>query len=209
MKNENKRNFVKVLVLVVALIVLGISVTYAYFTSLITGDASDTSVQTGNLQIETNLETVGAINNTKLRLIDNSDIATSSEKVSFYVKNTSTSTISADYYVYLTDISLSKNLYSSYFKWELLNGSESIASGDFANAKRSDTAQSGEADNVTTTVENMSLNTEVIRIPQNTTHNLIFRMWLENDSTTNQLDLINGNFSGKLYLEAVPVSVNQ
>ena len=208
-KNENKKNFFKVLVLVVALIILGVSVTYAYFTSLITGDAEETSAQAGNLQIETNLETVAEINNTKLRLINSTDIEANAENVSFYVKNTSTSTVNADYFIYLTDITLSKNLYSNYFKWQLLKDDEILASGDFASVDRTDTPQTDEANNVTTTIENIQLNTEAIRLPVNTTQNLSLRMWLENDENVNQINLINGNFSGKLYLEAVPVSVNQ
>lgn len=208
MKEKNENNFSKVIILVVALIVLGISTTYAYFTAKITGEPTTTILKAGNLKIESNLESVSAINNTKIRLIDASDKATSAEKVTFYVKSTSSSTVDAKYYIYLKDITLTKNLYSNYFKWELLRNGVVINSGSFDNATRTSAINSGEANNVSTTAEDIALNSEAITLAKNTSDTIVFRVWLENDSAANQIELTNGSFSGKLYLEAVPVSSN-
>lgn len=203
---NNKRNFSKVMVLVVALIVLAVSVSYAFFTARITGTPIKTVVKAGNLKIDTNLESVSAINNLKIKLIDASAKETSAEKVSFYVKNATDSTVDAKYYIYLRDITLTKNLYSNYFKWELVKNGTVINSGTFANATRTDTATSGEASNVSTTAADITLTKDAITIAKNTNDNLIFRIWLENDAVANQIELTNGSFSGRLYLEAVPVS---
>jgi len=195
MKENTKRNLTKIIVLVVALIVLAVSATYAYFAAVISGTPSQTTLSAGNLKIETNLNSASAINNPQLQLINASDKSTKAETVSFYVKNTSSSTVSAKYYIYLKDISLSSNLRSKYLKWELLRGTTSVATGTFVNATSSTTQ--------------IQLNTTALNIAKNTTDNLVFRLWLENDASTNQTSLMNGSFSGKLYLEATPVSVNQ
>lgn len=208
MKEKNKSNFSKVIVLVVALIVLGISTTYAYFTAKVSGTPTKTTLTSGNLKIETNLESVSAINNTNMRLINASDKATSAEKVTFYVKNTADSTVNANYYIYLKGITLSKNLYSNYFKWELLCNDTVVGSGTFASATRTDTVTSGEADNVSTSAADITLNTEAIVLEKNTSDTIVFRVWLENDNNTNQINLTKGSFAGKLYLEAVPVASN-
>lgn len=208
MKEKNGNNFSKVIILVVALIVLGISTTYAYFTARITGEPTTTSIKAGNLKIESNLESVSAINNTKIRLIDESEKTTSAEKVTFYVKSTSDSTVDAKYYIYLKDIKLTKNLYSNYFKWELLKNGVVINSGNFGSAIRTNAITDGEANNVSTTAEDIALNSEAITLAKNTSDTIVFRIWLENDSNINQIELTNGSFSGKLYLEAVPVSSN-
>lgn len=208
MKEESKSNFSKVIVLVVALIVLGISTTYAYFTNKLSGTPSTTSLTSGNIKIETNLESVSAINNKKIKLINEADKETSAEKVTFYIKNTAESNVDAKYYVYLKEITLSKNLYSNYFKWELLQNGSVVGSGDFGSATRTDTATAGEADNVSTTAADIALNAEALPLSKNTSDTIIFRVWLENDENTNQISLTNGSFTGKLYLEAVPVSSN-
>ncbi len=211
MKENTKSNYAKGIILTVALIVIGVSVTYAYFTSKIAGEAKDTSLQAGTLRIDTNLDSdsINAINNLKLHLIESADIEKKAESVSFYVKNTAESNISAEYDIYLTDISLSKNLYSKYFKWELLNGTTSIGNGTFENVTRTDTPGDSESNTTLTNVERIKLNTNKITIAPDSTDNLIFRMWLENNNEINQIELTNGNFLGKLYLEAIPVSQNQ
>lgn len=206
---NKKSNYTKIIVLVLALIVLGVAATYAYYTSSISGTPSQTSLESGKLYFNTNLESVSAINNTKLHLINAVDKNTQAEKVTFTAENTSNSTVSAKYYVYLKNVKLSKNLYSEYFKWELVQNGTVRSSGSFATASRSDAATTGEAENVITSANDIQLNTDALVIAPNTKDTVIFRMWLENSETENQIELTNGSFSGKLYLEAVPVSQNE
>lgn len=203
---RKKSGFAKVVVLVFALIVLAISLTYAYFTANISGTPSTTTLKSGNLVVETDLESANAINNSKMSLINESAKEESSDKVTFYVTNTKDSTVSAKYYIYLDDITLTKNLYSEYLKWELLKNDSVIYSGTFKNAIRTSDVTSGEADNVSTTAEKIQLNTEALTLDINSTDNLVFRMWLENDPDVNQLSLTEGAFAGRLYIEAVPLT---
>lgn len=214
-KRSNRRNISKILVLVVALIVLGVSGSYAFYTTTIKGTAKTTKATSGVFRVTSNLDSTKAIKNSKINLTNAEDVATKAEKVTFTVTNASDSNIEGNYFITLKEITISKNLFSNYFKWELLNGETSVASGNFGfdsntiNTIRTDTPTEGEADNVTTTIKDIKLNTEAILLPVNTTHNLTFRIWLENDKNQNQIELTNGTFSGRLYLEAIPISQNQ
>lgn len=210
---NSKKNFARVMILVMALIVLGISGTYAYYTSTITGNAVKTTASSGKIEITSSLETANAIQNTKIALINEDEISTKAEKLNFDINNTSNSTLDGKYFVYLKNSKLSKNLYSEYFKWSLINkdcdettNNCTLASGSFANARRTDTPLADEAENVVTTIDNIQLNSTAIEIDKNSTQNLEFRLWIQNDPDNNQIALTEGYFEGKLYIEAFPVS---
>lgn len=208
-KNEMKNHLIKIGVLVVAIITIGISLSYAYYSANMSGESELPSTTAARLDLTSTLTDAQVINNAKLSLTNPSDVKTKAEKVEFAVQNANTSTVAGKYYVYLTDIKLTKNLYSEYFKWQLVrvtgsNESE-IASGNFATAVRVGNMTEGEASNVLTTAEDIGLNKVALQIPVNTTDNLIFRVWLENDENVNQVDLTNGSFQGKLKIEATPV----
>ncbi len=202
---KEKNHFAKVIVLVLALIVLGISMTYAYFTSQITGEPA-TNIGSGRLDVTTSLTEATAMNNTKVKLVDSDSDA---EKVSFTVTSASTSTVDGKYDVYLQAVQLSKNLFSDDFKWKLVNGEQVLGEGTFASPERKTEAADGEEANAIVDIKDMKLNTTSISIIPGHTDHLEFRVWLQNSPTENQIELTNGSFSGKLYLEAVPVSKNQ
>ena len=191
---NKKKNITKVLVLVVSLIVIGISGTYAYYTLAMTGEATKTTAKSGVFKIISSLDTANAVNNTKLKLIEPTEKEVKAEKVTFTVTSKDESTIDGQYFIYLKNITLSKNLYSKYLKWELLQNGEIKDSGTFEDAVRTDT------------VANIKLNKEALQITKKTTDTLIFRMWLENDENVNQISLTEGSFAGRLFLEAFPVS---
>ncbi len=206
-KKANKKQLIKVVVLVVALIVLAFSGTYAYFVNSASQDPTVTSAKSGVFKIESSLENTSAIRNPKLVLISEDQKDTKADKLTFTVTSTSESTVDGTFNLYMQDIQLTKNLYTKYLKWELLNEEGSIiAEGDFENAIRVGEAVEGEAKNVITDVEQMSLNNTGIEIPKNKTKTYTFRMYLLNDANKNQIDLTEGSFSGRLYLEAAPVS---
>ncbi len=209
-KNENKRQLTKVLILVVALVVIAFSGTYAYFTSNFVGNPNTTTAKSGVFKVESSLETVSAIRNRRMVLIHVTDTQDQREeladKLVFTVTSTDESTVDGEFNLYLQDITLSKNLYSKYLKWELLKGTEIISSGDFESAVREDTPTDGEEANVVTNVKAFQLNTSALELPKNTTQTYTFRMYLLDDPNKNQIELTEGSFSGRLYLEAVPVS---
>ncbi len=200
-----KSHYTKVIVLVVALIVLGVSTTYAFYSTSIKGEAGETSLGSAKLNVTTNLESAGAINNPKLKLVSSAEQA---EKVSFTVTNENTSTVSAKYYISLHDLTISSNLYSKDFQWDLSQDGTVKASGNFASATKTSDPVSSAAANAVTNAENLQLNTDALIIAPGKTDNLVFRIWLQN-TDENQIALTNGSFSAKLYLEAVPQSTQE
>lgn len=205
-EKKNKNQWVKVFILVIALIVLAFSGTYAYFTSSFIGEPNTTTAKSGVFKVESSLETSNAINNKKMILINENQREEKAEKLTFTITSTSESTIDGKFSVYLKNIKLSKNLYSKYLKWELLKEKEIISSGDFENAIRIGSEEANEEKNVLTDVEEIKLNIEELELPKNTTQTFTFRMYLLNDTTKNQIELTEGSFSGRLYIEAIPVS---
>lgn len=206
----NKRQLKKVLILVVALIVLAFSGTYAYFSTNFVGKPSTTTVTSGVFDVESSLETESAIRNRRMVLIHVTDTQDQrdekADKLTFTVTSTDESTVDGEFNIYLKDIKLTKNLYTKYLKWELLKGNEIINSGNFENAVRVDTPIDEEEDKVITDVEEFQLNTTALSLPKNTTQTYTFRMYLLDDPKKNQIELTEGSFNGRLYLEAVPIS---
>lgn len=208
-ENEMKNQAIKIGIFVVAIVVLGVSLSYAFYTALLSGNADIDNTSAARLDLTSTLNDTPAINNTKLELIDPSKKDTLAEKVEFSVTNANTSTVNGKYFVYLTDIHVTRNLYSKYFKWELVRitntGESLIESGNFSTVTRVGAPVDGEANNVMTTVEDIGLNKVALQIPKNTTDSFIFRLWIENDPDANQIDLTEGTFQGKLKIEASPV----
>lgn len=207
-KKVMKNQAIKIGILVVAIVVLGVSLSYAYYSANKSGNSQIDETTAGRLDLSSTLTTASAINNAKLQLLDASNVAAEAEKVEFSVTSADTSTVNGKYYIYLTDIQLSKNLYSKYFKWQLVritsNGESEIANGNFENATRSDTPSEIEEEKAVTSVEDITLNSTVLTIAPNTTDQLLFRLWLENDPDNNQIELTEGTFRGKLKIEATP-----
>ncbi len=207
-KKEIKRHIIKIGILLVSVVLLGTSLSYAYFTANISGRVEIEETTAARLDITSDLPESTTINNSQLQLIDQAEKETKSEKVEFSVTNANTSTVNGQYFIYLTDIKLTKNLYSKYFKWELAkkedNGETILSNGTFVDAERSDEPAADENNNVKTTAEEILLNSTGIRIPINHSDNLVFRIWVENDTEVNQISLTNGSFQGRLRLEASP-----
>lgn len=206
-KNRMVKNGVLISVLIISIIVIGISFSYAFYTAGIVGNSKINQNSAAKLNVTTTLTSTNAISAAELALIDSSEYLTKAEKVSFSVTNNNDSTIKAKYTIKLEELSLSKNLFSKYFKWALvINGgleNEKVFTGDFA-----DESISLEGNSDTTMVTNLSkiliTDEEALLLDINATDSIEFYIWLENDPILDQLYLINGNFSGKLSLDAVP-----
>ena len=144
------------------------------------------SITTANVDID--VLTCQYINDPKLMLINDSDRVASAPYTSFAITSKSTSTISADYTLYLTDFTISDNFVSNDFKWELVrkndSGETQVATGNFANA---------------VTGKDYTLTTANITIAPQDTHQYIFRIWLSY-TDNDQANLLNGSFSGKIAL---------
>ncbi len=207
-KKEMRNHVIKIGILVVAVITLGISISYAYYSAVISSDVKFQE-KAAKFDITSSLESAGSISNTKMSLIDAANVKTEADKVEFTITNANTSTVNGRYFIYLTNIEITKNLYHEDFKWELVRvtttGENNIASGNFSTAVRSSTVTPGEADKVSTTAEDILLNKVALEIAPSSTDNLIFRLWLENDPVGNQIELTEGSFKGKLKIDASPI----
>ena len=209
-KKLKKKSFVKntvlISVLVVSIIVIGISLSFAYFTMSIQGSSDTGNNQAAILNVTTTLTTADAINATSLAIIDGSEYLTKAESIEFTVTNNTDSNVNALYTINMTDITISKNMLSQYFKWALVINSDTsnAITGSFQDLSLAD---EGKSDTSTVTIGSKVLiadeNARSLSI--GATDTITLYLWLENDDNVDQLYLTNGTFSGKLSLNATPV----
>ena len=209
-KKLKKKSFVKntvlISVLVVSIIVIGISLSFAYFTMSIQGSSDTGNNQAAILNVTTTLTTADAINATSLAIIDGSEYLTKAESIEFTVTNNTDSNVNALYTINMTDITISKNMLSQYFKWALVINSDTsnAITGSFQDLSLAD---EGNSDTSTVTIGSKVLiadeNSRSLSI--GATDTITLYLWLENDDNVDQLYLTNGTFSGKLSLNATPV----
>lgn len=206
-KASNKKLFVMSTILVVSLVVLGISFSYAYFALRYRGTAEVPENNAAVLNVSSTLTSATAINASRMNLISATDVDTQAKNVSFSVTNENTSNVNAKYIVKLVDFTVTKNLSSQFFKWKLVvnpgTSEEKSLTGNFldntiATEGTSDITQLSGLTKILVTEEN------ALPLSIGMTDNLIFYIWLENSDTIDQQYLTNGSFSGKLALEAFP-----
>ncbi len=209
-KKLKKKSFVKntvlISVLVVSIIVIGISLSFAYFTMSIQGSSDTGNNQAAILNVTTTLTTADAINATSLAIIDGSEYLTKAESIEFTVTNNTDSNVNALYTINMTDITISKNMLSQYFKWAL------VINSDTGNAITGSFQDLSLADEGNTDTSTVTIGSKVLIADENArslsigaTDTITLYLWLENDDNVDQLYLTNGTFSGKLSLNATPV----
>ena len=181
-----QRNFILYLSLIIIIISVAFTISYAYLKANVTGNdtATTTNVTSGTLDIT--FATSAYINNNNLLLISDSDAATKAEQTSFTIDNTK-SNISGKYTLSLTELSISDNLKSNDFKWELLKNDSTINSGNFSTA---------------VTANDFNLTSSNQTITPGTTDSYKLRIWLS-ETTSDQLSLTNGSFSAKVKMTAI------
>jgi len=205
--NEVKKYSIMVIVFVISIVLIGVSLSYAYFSAKFTGNASTPTAKAAIMNVTTSLVTAQAINSDKLAIIDPADYKEKSEKVAFTVTNENTSNVNAKYTIKIDDMSLSKNLFSKYFKWELTinegTANEKVFQGNFEDA--SVTPEGTEDKSMLTGLSKILVTDEqALSLNINQTDDIKFYIWLENDENVNQIYLTEGTFNGKLSMNAVP-----
>jgi len=207
-KNSTLQKYtILAVVLVFVIVLVGFGMSYAFFSISFTGNGEVPSSSAATLNVTTTLTNAKAIDTHELAIIDAAEYKTKGEKVEFAVTNQSTSNVNAKYTIKLVEMSLSKKLLSQYFKWELVinEGSENqkIFRGNFADA-----TLASEGNNDSTQVSNLTkqliTDADALSLNISQTDQIKFYIWLENDSSVNQLYLTEGTFSGKLSMDAVP-----
>ncbi len=206
---SNKKLLISASILAVSIVLIGFSLTYAYFTVGYGGKADINGNQAAILNVDSDLKNASAINETEMALINAEDVDTEAKKVTFDVINQGTSTVNAKYVVKLINYSITKNLSSKYFKWKLVvnpGESEQVFTGNFLqNEEDEGTKLVGDASDKLTGL-NMELvsEDEALTLNIGKTDHLVFYVWIENDNDLNQIYLTNGEFRGRLSLEAFP-----
>ena len=206
-RSSLKKYTVIVIVFVISIMVIGVSVSYSFFNISVEGSKDVPPSNAAPFEVTTTLNDATAINAAQLVLIDGSTYEDNAEKVSFSVTNSSSSGVKAKYTIDLVEMSITKNLASKYFKWALVVNPEGdnrqVFTGDFADA-----SIGAEGNSDTTLVEGLTKTLlseeEALTLDIGATDNLDFYIWLENDDSVDQLYLTNGDFSGKLSMNAVP-----
>ncbi len=177
------------LIITVSLVIIGVSMSYAYFVNRIeevNPDNKDVRIYSGDLVM--NFASTRTINATAVGLINDSDITTTAEHTDFSVTLPSDAKVdSALYNIFITELNISDNLKSPYLKWSLYNGEASVASGNFEDVG-------------TKTTMNLKEN---ITINKGATDSYVLYIWLSNDPDNNQTQLLNGSFSGKVGFRGV------
>lgn len=152
----------------------------------VTDTINPSTVTNANLDIE--FLTSQYINELSMMLINDADRQNSTAYTNFTITSKSTSTMTANYTLYLTDFTISTNFISEDFKWELTkkgdSGETTIATGNFSNAV------SG---------KDYTLTTDEITISPSETQQYVFRIWLSY-ADRDQSNLLEGSFSGKIGL---------
>ncbi len=152
----------------------------------VTDTINPSTVTNANLDIE--FLTSQYINEPSMMLINDADRQNSTAYTNFTITSKSTSTMTANYTLYLTDFTISTNFMSEDFKWELTkkgdSGETTIATGNFSNAV------SG---------KDYTLTTDEITISPSETQQYVFRIWLSY-ADRDQSNLLEGSFSGKIGL---------
>ena len=188
--NTKKRMILTSLIIVVSIVIIGISLSYAYFTNSVqelNSGNQGTNITSGELTMS--LATTQYINANSASLINDSDVVSEADYTAFSVTlPSSADAASATYSLYLTELTITDNLKDSDVKWALYDGSGSnqIASGNFANA---------------TTGTDLPLQSN-IPISRGTTTSYRLYIWLSNDPANQQIDLLNGSLSAKVGFRA-------
>lgn len=193
--NSTKAYVLGALIITVSLIIIGVSMSYAYFVNRIeevNPDNKEVRITSGDLVMD--LATSRTITATAVGLVNDSDIATKAEHTDFSVTLPSDAKVdSSKYTIFLTELNISDNLKSEYLKWALYSVNEDateveVNSGNFG-------------DIGTKTTLTISGDT-VINISKGTTTSYKLYIWLSNDPDNNQVSLLNGSFSGKVGFRA-------
>ena len=200
--NTKKRIILGSLIIVMSIVIIGLSISYAYYLNTIeevNPENQGTNITSGKLSM--NFATSQYIKATAAGLIDDDDVLDPSNNnftkfsVSFANDN---SVDSATYNLYLTEISMTQNFKNEDVKWALYNSSnELIANGNFSSATLSSTANGDGTYNA----DNITLKND-ITISPGTTNSYKLYIWLSNDDQTSQIDLLNGTLNAKVGFRA-------
>lgn len=216
-KNSTKNTFLnfamRIIIFVLAIVIFGVSTSYAYYVANIKGQASVDESKTAVLNVTTTLENAPAISASKMTIINAADYLTKAQKVDFSITNETTSNVKAKYTLKLVEMSITKNLSSKYFKYAVIvnagKDNEKTFTGNFLDeeniAPENTSVTKDNPETVKGLTKNLIDEDNALILDIGSTDTLSFYIWVENDDNVDQLYLTNGNFSAKLSVDAYPV----
>ncbi len=212
---SGKKLVVSAVILVVSIIIIAFSLSYAYFSVGFGSGVDAQDNKTAIMNVTSSLTSAAAINEVKMELINNDEVSSKAKTVTFDVTNGGDSTVKAKYIVKLINYSLTKNLFSSYFKWRLVVNPEvpektKTFDGNFLGedgVEPSSVVLTGDPsqDKISNLTKVLVSENDNLVLEIGQTDSIVFYIWLENAPNVDQNYLTNGQFTGHLSLEASPV----
>lgn len=206
-KLSNKKYFIICCVFVVSLAIIAMSISFAYIKLEISGieNVTETKIETGTYDIKTSLTSASAFNVTNMMLINESEIETKANSISFTAQAASTTNKPGKFNIYLKDVVISKGLIDVNFKWQLLMDDKIVGNGSFNDIEVNGVASTTTANTDTVNYYDMFYLKEAIDFNYFNESTLELRVYLLNDSTLNQNNLLNGTFECKVGIEGYNV----
>jgi len=199
---SSKEHLIASLIIVMSFIVIGISVSYAFYENVvITSGETGLNITSGN-GLVMSFESTQYINAPISELIKDNDILTKNQYTSFSVSGPTDANVNtATYNLYLTDITMTCNFKTQYLKWALYSGdgSSKIQEGDFADASFS-SGNCNSTDPVPVD-DLIILNNKDINKGETDSYRLY--MWLSYHETELQNDLLEGSISAKVGFKGI------
>ncbi len=184
---QQKKLILPIIVLVTSLIVLVLSITYAYFAQIVDlSDTTPTDFSTGYMDIT--FTTNNYFSNSSMELLDASSVIANADYTEFVVAPNGGTVSTIKYDIYFNNLSVSNNLKSTYFKWALYQGDTRISEGNFGS--------------LGTNTELKLTNSQISMTSASPSTTYRVYVWLENDSSVNQNSLLSGSFNGKVAIYA-------
>lgn len=188
MKKANTTVFVYIAVILL-IVVISLSGSYAWYSANVdNGTTYETVITAGDLKLGFENSQYFTVND--MIIIDSSEVESSAPKSQFDVRNTGTVDASYDLYFNTT---VTNNLISNDFKWELLIDGVSVNTGTFG------TITPG---SVSPTSASFKVTNAPITLNPNQVNSCVFRVWLQ-DEDYNQISLTEGTMTGNISITAV------
>lgn len=192
MKYKNNQIIISIM-LVLSIIVVGISTSYAYFKASIIGNSTQTHIKSDTFDIKSTLDKTSSLSFSNMKLIDESEIGTLAQVLTFDIKSLANNSNKGYFDIYIKDMTISNNLISEYFKYQILLDNKLITTGNF----KAITAGVGTQTSVSKYVlkNNIAFN-------DGNNHTVKVRFYLLNDNNVNQINLMNSTVNFKVGINA-------
>ena len=189
---SKKRVYMLMGVSIFCLGLLILTVSYAYFKPIISGEGSSINVFAGKVKLSISESKITATNVVPIK---DTSKDTKAEKNEFSISRTDESNLAACYSLYLVVDNIGDNLKSEYFKYELSytdkDSAIKTASGNFGNFTNFNVDAEGNA------TIGLLINQELS--DDNPTNDYVLRLWLSYDENVDQTSILTGDAASKTF----------